>query len=78
MEAMESDQGLITHSFTTRFIMAIVFADWFVTICQLSQSQFERLTAERLDAESKRLRDDVGTRVTSSRREVCINQIMVI
>ena len=37
---------------------------------KLSQSQFERLTAERLDAESKRLRDDVGTRVTSSRREV--------
>ncbi|XP_046635126.1 tektin-1-like [Daphnia pulicaria] len=37
---------------------------------KLSQSQFERLTAERLNAESKRLRDDVGTRVTSSRREV--------
>ena len=36
---------------------------------KLSQSQLERLTAERLVAESKRLRDDVGCRVTSSRRE---------
>ncbi len=36
---------------------------------RLSQSQLERLTAERLVAESKRLRDDVGNRVTSSRRE---------
>ena len=37
---------------------------------RLSQSQLERLTAERLVAESKRLRDDVGNRVTTSRREV--------
>lgn len=37
---------------------------------RLSASQLERLTAERLVAESKRLRDDVGNRVTTSRREV--------
>ena len=37
---------------------------------KLSQSQLERLTAERLVAESKRLQDDVGNRVTSTRREV--------
>jgi len=37
---------------------------------RLGQSQLERLTAERLVAESKRLRDDVGNRVTTSRREV--------
>ena len=37
---------------------------------KLSQSQLERLTAERLVAESRRLRDDVGNRVTTSRREV--------
>ena len=41
---------------------------------KLSQSQLERLTAERLVAESKRLRDDVGNRVTSSRREVHVTR----
>ncbi len=44
---------------------------------RLGQSQLERLTAERLVAESKRLRDDVGNRVTTSRREViAINSII--
>ena len=41
---------------------------------KLSQSQLERLTAERLVAESKRLQDDVGNRVSSTRREVSITE----
>lgn len=74
METMESNEGL-----NNPFVLRKVYYDkrfgWLtcLAIFQLSQSQFERLTAERLDAESKRLRDDVGTRVTSSRREVGVN-----
>lgn len=68
MEIVESNQGKdilsLCHCKTKVLIVS------FIIHYQLSQSQFERLTAERLDAESKRLRDDVGTRVTSSRREV--------